>query len=143
MRSTRSIARLAICYFVFALAVSPLSAQIPQRGDTTSTPIPGVGHNYVTSPVDIVNPANGALSIRIGVKMPSARGIQLPFSFAYDSNGTSYVAGSGGLGLRFLSASHAILARGLELLDPDPKCRKIDLDVHRQWRQKTHLYRCR
>ena len=105
MRSPRMIARLAICCLLVALAVSPLFAQIPQRSDTTNTPVPGVGHNYVTSPIDTVNPANGALSIRIGVKMPSARGIQLPFDFAYDSNGTAYVKGSGGLTLGFASVT--------------------------------------
>jgi RHS repeat-associated protein len=36
---------------------------------------------------ETVNPANGSLSLRIQVPMPKGRGLTLPFSFAYDSNG--------------------------------------------------------
>ncbi|MGC1614593.1 MAG: hypothetical protein WA736_07910, partial [Candidatus Acidiferrum sp.] len=38
-----------------------------------------------------MNPSNGSISIRVPVIMPPSRGITLPFSFAYDTSGVSYV----------------------------------------------------
>ncbi|MGD0224645.1 MAG: RHS repeat-associated core domain-containing protein [Terriglobia bacterium] len=55
--------------------------------DITSTPIPGSGHDYIKMFSETVNPANGSLSVRIQVPIPKGRGLTLPFSFAYDSNG--------------------------------------------------------
>jgi YD repeat-containing protein len=67
-------------------------AQIPSISDTTSTPIPNAGHDYIHAPSETVNPANGSLSIRIGVPVPPSRGFTVPFNFAYDSNGVFYLA---------------------------------------------------
>jgi len=39
---------------------------------------------------ETVNPADGSLSVRIQVPVPKGRGLTLPFSFAYDSNGIHY-----------------------------------------------------
>lgn len=72
------------------LLASPVLAQIPNATDTTTTPQPG-GHNYLHSPVETVNPANGSVSIRIPVRMAQGRQFALPFSFAYDSNGAHYI----------------------------------------------------
>jgi hypothetical protein len=56
-------------------------------GNTTSTPVPGVPHDYITGLNEIVNPANGALSIRIAQPVPHERGQNWPaYSFLYDSN---------------------------------------------------------
>jgi hypothetical protein len=56
-------------------------------GNTTSTPVPGVPHDYIVSLNEIVNPANGALSIRIGQPVPHERGQNWPkYAFMYDSN---------------------------------------------------------
>jgi len=56
-------------------------------GNTTSTPIPGVPHDYIVSLNEIVNPANGALSIRIAQPTPQERGQNWPtYAFLYDSN---------------------------------------------------------
>jgi len=98
---------------------APLShAQIPSETDVTSTPVPNAGHDYIQGMSETVNPANGSLSIRIGVPMPPARGLTLPFSFAYDSNGSIYlgVPLCGGCsepenGVTWLSTS-SMLARG-------------------------------
>ena len=68
-----------------------LMAQIPPRSDTTNTPLPNKGHDYIHAPLETVNPANGALSIRIAVPLPPSRGSNLPFSFAYDTNGVNYL----------------------------------------------------
>src|SRR5690242_9521719 len=66
-------------------------AQLPPVASTTSTPIPGAGHDYLGTVNETVNPANGSLSIRIPVTMPPGRGVTLPFSFSYDSNGVNYL----------------------------------------------------
>ena len=76
---------LAICLFLFSGAFC--LAQITNVTDMTSTPLPGTGHDYFKMLSETVNPANGSLSIRIGVPVPPGRGLTLPFSFAYDSNG--------------------------------------------------------
>jgi hypothetical protein len=94
--------RIAKCGFlnlplvaVFALTIAPLRAQLPNETDTTSTPAPG-DHDYLHSPVETVNPANGSVSIRIPIQTPPSRGLSLPFAIAYDSNGSFSVVGSGG-----------------------------------------------
>src|SRR5690348_1069154 len=97
------VCRIVIAVISLSTFVSlSVSAQIPQRSNTTSTPVPDAGHNYIKSPIETINPANGSVSIRIGTKMPPDRGISLPFSFAYDSNGSYYLGtiGAGGVGVR-------------------------------------------
>src|SRR5437016_1641594 len=73
--------------FVLSLSVSASRSQINNVRDTTSTPIPGAGHDYVHLLSETVNPANGSVSLRIQVPTPAGRGISLPFSFSYDSSG--------------------------------------------------------
>jgi hypothetical protein len=41
---------------------------------------------------ETVNPANGSVSLRIQVPIPKGRGITIPFSFSYDSNGVNHLA---------------------------------------------------
>lgn len=85
--------KLKILLFLITLTTSiAVFAQLPPRSDTTSTPLPNSGHDYIHAPVETVNPANGSLSIRIAVPMPPNRGLTVPFSFAYDTNGVNYVA---------------------------------------------------
>lgn len=63
-------------------------AQIMGIGNTTSTPVPGVPHDYLTGLNDIVNPANGALSVRLKAPTPHERGVNWPtYLFMYDSDG--------------------------------------------------------
>lgn len=88
--------------------------QIPQEGDTTSTPTIGAGHDYIHAPMETVNPANGSVSIRIPVRIPSGRGLTFPFYFAYDSNGANYlttVTAGGVTGLDWAS-SHGFFSQG-------------------------------
>jgi RHS repeat-associated protein len=84
---------LFICmpYAMVALLAPACLAQLPPVSNTTSTPIPGAGHDYLGGPAETVNPANGSVSIRLPVILPISRGITLPFSFAYDTSGVSYV----------------------------------------------------
>ena len=69
------------------------NAQITQVDNTTSTPIPGAGHDYIHLLSETVNPANGAVSLRIQLPTVKGRGISLPFSIAYDSNTALHVIG--------------------------------------------------
>ena len=63
-------------------------SQIMGIGNTTSTPVPGVPHDYLTGLNEIVNPANGALSIRLKAPTPHERGVNWPtYLFTYDSDG--------------------------------------------------------
>jgi hypothetical protein len=91
MRSTFLVCSLLFLTLCFA---PPAHAQIPPSSDTTSTPIPGAGHNYLGGPAETVNPSNGSVSIRIPVIMPPGRGLTLPFTFAYDSNGANFLSGT-------------------------------------------------
>ena len=92
MRLTFSLPLVCLFSFTFVLLLASASlAQILSVGDDTSTPIPGVGHDYIRLLSETVNPANGSVSLRIQVPMPKARGITLPFSFAYDSNGVNHL----------------------------------------------------
>jgi YD repeat-containing protein len=66
-----------------------LVAQSPITGigNTTTTPIPGVPHDYLGGLNETVNPANGALSIRLKAPTPHERGVNWPYYlFTYDSN---------------------------------------------------------
>ncbi|WP_158789126.1 hypothetical protein [Granulicella sp. L46] len=53
----------------------------------TRTPSPGDGHDYIHDLDETVNPANGALSVRIAVHPPQERGFNHPmYAFMYDSD---------------------------------------------------------
>jgi RHS repeat-associated protein len=70
-----------------ALAAPLTKAQGGGIGNTTSTPVAGVPHDYIAGANEIVNPANGALSIRITREKPHERGQNWPaYDFLYDSN---------------------------------------------------------
>ncbi len=86
LRTAVSLAALALSTFCVQS-----SGQVQFITDSTSTPIPGAGHDYIHSFGETVNPANGSVSIRLTVPTPSGRGLSLPFSFAYDSNGVNVV----------------------------------------------------
>jgi len=84
--------------------------QILNVGDDTSTPVEGAGHDYINMLSDTVDPGSGSVSVRIQTPMAKGRGITLPFSFAYDSNGVEHVnPGTGGIG--WLS-NNGVLAQG-------------------------------
>ena len=66
--------------------------------NNTSTPIAGAGHDYRQFLSETVSPANGSLSVRIQVPVPKNRGVTVPFSFDYDSNGVNNLAIVSGTG---------------------------------------------
>ncbi len=73
------------------------SAQLTNVTGDQAPPIPGAGHDYIHMLNETVNPGNGAVNIRIGVPVPQARGITVPFAFAYDSNAAIHAAGAPGV----------------------------------------------
>jgi RHS repeat-associated protein len=87
-RSTRQFfCQIVVLLLGLAAVVTGAKAQ-GAIGDTTTTPIAGVPHDYITGLNETVNPANGALSIRIGQPVPHERGQNWPaYAFVYDSNG--------------------------------------------------------
>jgi len=95
------MARFALARSLFAvgcialLLVAAGHGQITDVTNSTSTPIPGAGHDYIKLLNETVNPANGSASIRIQAPTPPGRRLSLPFAFAYDSNGTWHVQSDG------------------------------------------------
>jgi hypothetical protein len=85
--SSRPLILVIICFFTLSSA----RGQVLAVGDDTSTPIEGVGHNYIKMLSETVNPANGSVSLRIQASPAKARGITLPFAFSYDSNGVNHL----------------------------------------------------
>ena len=94
-----------------ALAIAAM-AQIPNLTDSTSTPLPAAGHDYLGAklpsdarvfggaPAEYVNPGSGSLSWRICATLPRGRQLSLPFCFTYDSEGVHHLEsnGAGNLG---------------------------------------------
>lgn len=104
----------AVLFIALFCPVAPsCTAQLTNVTDVTSTPIPGAGHDYIGLLSETVNPANGAVSLRIQVPIPPGRGVTMPFSFTYDSNGVHYIAsGAGGYGTWNYTATEAYLSSG-------------------------------
>src|SRR2546422_232808 len=73
--------------FLLLLAIDPkVNGQVADITGATSTPSPGVGHDYLHLLDETVDPANGGVSVRMNIPVPPGRGLTLPFSFNYDSN---------------------------------------------------------
>jgi YD repeat-containing protein len=95
------------------LVVAAAPAQITNVTDDTSTPIPGVGHDYIHLLSETVNPGNGSVSLRIQPPMPKGRGITVPFYIGYDSDSASHLIPEQGLPGRSMWASNnAYLSQG-------------------------------
>ena len=61
--------------------------QISSVTNQTLTPVSGVGHEYIGTLNETVNPSNGSLSLRLNFDVPQSRGLTLPFGISYDSAG--------------------------------------------------------
>lgn len=94
MRTYRRCINFLLFFSVFALFARPMWAQITNVTSDQAPPLPGVGHDYVKMLNETVNPANGAVSIRISTPVPGARGFKLPFAFGYDSNAALHLESS-------------------------------------------------
>jgi hypothetical protein len=82
--------KLALSVSAVVLFACVARGQILNVTDTTSTPVPGAGHDYIKMLNETVNPANGSVSIRIQTPVPPGRRLTIPFAFAYDSNGVHH-----------------------------------------------------
>lgn len=87
----RSKLTALLCPVLLLVLPCLASAQITNVTDDQSTPIAAAGHNYYGMANETVNPANGSVSFRLGVPVPPGRGLTMPMSFAYDSNGAEHV----------------------------------------------------
>lgn len=76
----------------FATVLFPVFARAQFIAVTANTavPWPAAGHEYVKYLDETVTPANGQLSVRINLPVPTGRQLTLPFGYAYDSNGVYY-----------------------------------------------------
>lgn len=90
MRLTRSFVRLLLSTFFTVTSACLAYGQMTAVTNSTSTPIPGAGHDYIKMLSETVNPANGSVSMRLQTPVPAGRGPTIPFSFAYDSNGLEF-----------------------------------------------------
>jgi RHS repeat-associated protein len=82
--------RILSAIAIVLLSASTPRAQIINVTNNTSTPIPGAGHDYIKMLAETVNPANGALSLRINLQPPLGRQLNLPFFVSHDSNGVHF-----------------------------------------------------
>jgi YD repeat-containing protein len=89
--------RLLVVAFSAAIwTASEAIAQVPFVADTTATPVPASGHDYLADLSEVVNPADGSLSIRIAAPPQKERGVGMPhYVFVYDSNVGSPVPSAG------------------------------------------------
>ena len=108
----RFIPKLVFFFALTSITVLSAGAQVTNITDQTSTPAPGVGHNYIQVLNETVNLANGSLSLRIDVPVPPGRKLTLPFSFAYDSNGLSVIQPGSALGQSYTTFSQGPFAWG-------------------------------
>ena len=76
--------------FAFLTLSSTARAQSVTVGDDVSTPNEGVGHDYIHLLSETVNPANGNVNLKLQQPVPPSRGITLPFSFQYNSDGVNH-----------------------------------------------------
>jgi hypothetical protein len=88
-------AALLPCILISCSFLADAQQSLGPVNGSTSTPIPGAGHDYLGDLVDTVNPANGSLSVRINTPVPQGRGLTVPFSFNYDSAGVIQPYNSG------------------------------------------------
>ena len=107
-------ARLAHALVLISLlsVASPSRAQITSSTGSGATPTEGVGHDYIKMLNESVNPANGAVSIRIQLPTPPGRRLSLPFSFNYDSNATYTPQGLGNGGAGYMEPTQQYLLQG-------------------------------
>jgi len=90
-RSMRPLHNLLLAFVLLPCALALPGVALGQSSfgfvnNITSVPVPGVGHDYLDDLDEIVNPANGSLSVRIEAPRPKERGLNYPFyAFVYDS----------------------------------------------------------
>jgi len=87
-----AVSMLFVCMFLLTNpSAHGQTPNILNVDDTTSTPIPGAGHDYIHMLSETVNPANGSVSLRIELPTPKGRGITPFFSIDYDSDSVQHL----------------------------------------------------
>jgi hypothetical protein len=84
-----SLSRLcapAILFASFSVSSLSLVSQQTQLGYSNSPPSFGHGHDYIQLMNETVNPADGSLTLSIGVPTPSGRGLNFPYALKYNSS---------------------------------------------------------
>jgi len=78
-----------------------VEAQTNSLVDEGSTPVAGVGHNYIYGISETVSPSDGTVNLNINLPTPPGRGLSFPFGITYNSGAvhrfTSQIPGCGGL----------------------------------------------
>jgi len=99
------------CLSLPVLAQSPIAVV----DNTTLTPTPGVGHDYIDGLSETVNPANGSVTVKIAAQMPKDRGLNFPvYAYLYSTSGyyqwtPDFIAGGTSLGYtRLLNEINAL-----------------------------------
>jgi RHS repeat-associated protein len=136
--SLRPAKRLLFAVFLLLLPAAFSFAQITNVTNDTSTPIPGAGHDYFGQFNETVNPANGSLSLRIGVGTPPGRRLTLPFSVAYDSNGVHHLFDLG-VGQAGWGSNSSYLGAGGWTYSV-PQLSDVHLNLISPIDQRTHCY---
>ncbi|MGH3635982.1 MAG: hypothetical protein ACRDTS_18205, partial [Mycobacterium sp.] len=86
------------------------SAQtIPNPGDATSPAPRTPGHALISGPHEVVNPANGSLTLTFNLPVPPGRGLTPAFTISYSSAG-AHVFGSYGNDLASMYAQSYLLS---------------------------------
>lgn len=93
-KSGPPFSRMLILGGIALIAAVSVHGQVTSVDNTTSPPIPGIGHDYIKMFGETVNPANGSLSLRIDLPTPKGRGLDVPFSILYSSSGVEHVMGA-------------------------------------------------
>jgi len=88
-RRNFAVSMLFTCMFLVANPAA--RGQLANVDDATSTPIEGVGHDYIKALSETVNPASGSVSLRIALPVPKGRGMTPSFSIDYDSNSVHHL----------------------------------------------------
>jgi YD repeat-containing protein len=103
-------------------------AQVVNITDTTNAPIPGSGHEYLGLVNETVNPANGSLSVSIPIQVPKGRGLTLPFSINYNSNGAATIVDTDS-GPNFSSVGDTYSTNGWSYSNPLLTLRHTEVDT--------------
>jgi hypothetical protein len=91
MRLTNIFNRVVLSSLFTLGAAIVAQAQVTAITNTTSTPFPGAGHDYIQLLSETVSPANGAVSLRLSIPTPPGRQLPVPFAVGYDSSGVHHV----------------------------------------------------
>src|SRR3954462_15355122 len=98
MTMTRKVGlALLVVFCLTCICIELMEAQITRPTAEQAPPVSGTGQHHAGGLSESVNPATGALSIRINTEVAPARGLTVPFAFGYDSNSAQHI--TGGLGL--------------------------------------------